>query len=395
VRVLFLTCHLPYPPVSGGRLRELELLRRLGPEVVVHLCAVSKTFEQDRAAADRLHGSCESVAVFEASPGADDLPAQLRRHCSPGATAYVRSLLDEVDLVHVEGFYLLHHVPDPAPVPLLLVGQNVEYSLWAQRVGIGEGGPQQREAFREFRETRAAELRAWRRADCCAAVTAEDRAAILRVAPELDVRIVPDGIDHLARPPAQSGEPRPELVFVGNFAYHPNADAALWFCREILPRVRERVPEVRALLVGNAPPPEVLDLGCEHVEVTGRVHSVEGYLDRAAVAVSPLRVGGGIKVKMLEALSRGKAIVSTSVGVQGLGEDAHRSIGVADDAGPFAAACARLLLDHEERKRLERRALAFAATLPTWDNAAASLLDCYRELTVSRTLADAEGAELR
>ena len=113
------------------------------------------------------------------------------------------------------------------------------------------------------------------------------------------------------------------------------------------------------------------------------------------MAVTPLRVGGGIKVKMLEALSRGKAIVSTSVGVQGLGEDAHRSIEVADDAGSFAAACARLLLDHEERKPLERRALAFAATLPTWDDAAASLLDCYRELTVTRTLADAEGAELR
>ena len=147
-------------------------------------------------------------------------------------------------------------------------------------MAIAEGGPQQREAFREFRETRSAELRAWRRADRCAAVTEEDRAAILRMAPELDVRIVPDGIDHLAQPPAQTGEPRPELVFVGNFAYHPNADAALWFCREILPRVRERVPEVRALLVGNEPPPEVLDLCCGHVEVPGRVRSVERYLDR-------------------------------------------------------------------------------------------------------------------
>src|SRR3954469_24976338 len=80
LRVLFLTCHLPYPPVSGGRLRELELLRRLTPEVEIHLCAVSKTYEDDLAAADRLKGICASVAVFPAISGPDELPPQVRRH---------------------------------------------------------------------------------------------------------------------------------------------------------------------------------------------------------------------------------------------------------------------------------------------------------------------------
>lgn len=395
MRVLFLTCHLPYPAVSGGRLRELELLRRLGDEADVHLCAVSKTYAEDVAAAEHLGDLCASVAVFEAHAGGDHLPAQLRRHCSEEATAHVRRLLDDVDLVHVEGFYLLHHLPHPAPVPVLLVEQNVEYSLWEQRVAIADGGVCQRDAFREFRETRACEVRAWRRADLCAAVTGDDRAAMLRVAPELRVRVVPDGVDHLAAPFEQRAEPRQELVFVGNFAYQPNADAALWFCSEILPQVRERVPGVRALLVGNDPPREVLELACEHVEVTGRVRKVERYLDRAAVVVSPLRVGGGIKVKVLEALHRGKAIVSTSVGVQGLGAGVGRSVEVADDPDRFADACARLLLDAPARQSLERRARAFAATLPTWDEAAARLLDCYRELALAGALADAEGAELR
>jgi glycosyltransferase involved in cell wall biosynthesis len=124
--------------------------------------------------------------------------------------------------------------------------------------------------------------------------------------------VVPDAVDHLGSAPLDAVAPRPELVFVANFAYQPNVDAAFWLCREIFPRVREQVPEARALLVGNGPPQELQALACEHIFVTGRVPSVAPSLDRAAVVVCPLRVGGGIKVKMLEALCRGKAIVASS-----------------------------------------------------------------------------------
>jgi glycosyltransferase involved in cell wall biosynthesis len=354
--------------------------------VEIHLCAVSKTYEEDLAAADRLKSLCASVAVFPAICGAGELPPQIRRHCSPDASENVYSLLrdDSVDLIHVEGFYLLGHVPEPSPVPVLLVEQNVEYSLWEQRVALAEGAAVQRRSFRDFRETREHEVEAWLRATLCAAVTEDDRRTMLQVAPKLDVRVVPDGLDHLGSPPANLLEPQPDLVFVANFAYQPNADAALWFCREILPRVREQVPEARAFLVGNGPPRKVQALACDHVCVTGRVRSVAPYLDRAAVVVSPLRIGGGIKVKVLEALCRGKAIVSTSVGVQGLGPGARDSIEVADDAGAFAAGCSLLLRDRAARRKLERRARIFGGTLPTWDEATESLLACYRELVLTR-----------
>jgi glycosyltransferase involved in cell wall biosynthesis len=354
--------------------------------VEIHLCVVSKTYEEDLAAAGRLKGVCARVAVFPATPGAGELPPQVRRHCSPDASEHVYTLLrdDSVDLIHVEGFYLLGHVPEPSPVPVLLVEQNIEYCLWEQRVAFAEGAAAQRRSFRDFRETRAYELEAWRRATLCAAVTDDDRRTMLQVAPQLDVRVAPDGLDHLGSPPANLLEPQPELVFVANFAYQPNADAAHWFCREILPRVRERVPDARAFLVGNGPPQEVQALACDQVCVTGRVRSVAPYLDRAAVVVSPLRIGGGIKVKVLEALSRGKAIVSTSVGVQGLGAGARRCIEVVDDAGAFAAGCSLLLSDRAPRRELEHRALVFGATLPTWDEGAESLLACYRELALTR-----------
>jgi glycosyltransferase involved in cell wall biosynthesis len=119
----------------------------------------------------------------------------------------------------------------------------------------------------------------------------------------------------------------------------------------------------------------VLALAGDGVEVTGRVPSVEPHLDEAAVVVAPLRVGGGVKVKVLEALSRGKAVVSTSVGVQGLTQSPAV---VADEPAAFATAVADLLADPAARDRREQAALRYARSLPTWDDAARALLGCYR-----------------
>src|SRR3954451_5669514 len=138
LEALFLTCHLPYPPVSGGRLREFELLRRISSAVDVHLCAVSKTYEADLAVASGLDDICASVTVLPAANANGSPPAQVLRHRCPDAARHVGSLLrnGEIDVLHVEGFYLMQHVPALTPAPVVLVEQNVEYSLWAQRLAL-------------------------------------------------------------------------------------------------------------------------------------------------------------------------------------------------------------------------------------------------------------------
>ena len=390
MRVLFLTCHLPFPPVSGGRLREYQLLTRVGRDVDVHVCAVSKTYDEDVRAAPALRGACTSVAVFPAA-GARQCDrdgggaAQVSSHRSRDASRYVEETLASgwFDVVHVEGFYLAQHVPQAFSTPMLVVEQNVEYELWRQRMQHAVGEAERRALFLQYRLTRAEEARVWRRATLCATVTDEDRRTVRRVAPQLDVRVVPDGIDHLAPPsPATEADGRTVLM-VGNFGYHPSADAAVWFCSEILPELTRRVPDVRVLLVGTDPPPEVRALARGRVVVTGRVRQVEPYLDRAAVVVCPLRIGGGVKVKVLEGLRRGKAIVTTRLGVQGLGVAAADAVAIADDPGAFADAVARLLEEPRRRRALGRAAKAFAATLPTWDDAAEALVGAYRELTAA------------
>lgn len=386
LRVLFLTCHLPYPPVSGGRRREFELLRRIGDRVDVSVCAISKTYEEDRENAAALSGYCSGVRVVPAEPDrpGDAAPFQVLRHRS----RHVRPTLEDAayDVIHVEGFYLMQHLRDIRPRPTVLVEQNIEYQLWEQRAAHARGAVAWRHR-REAERTRVAEQDAWTRADVVAALTEEDR-TVIRGSGIPHVPLVPDGV---ARPDpgvAPTESERPVVTYVGNFAYEPNVDAAQYFVRRVLPRIVREVPDIHVMLVGNAPPAAVRALAGRRVTVTGRVPDVGEYLRAARVVVCPLRIGGGVKVKMLEALAHGKAIVSTSVGTQGLGAGVRDALVEADEPAAMAAEITTLLRDPQRRHALEAAAGAHAATLPTWDDAAAALLDCYDHAVSGRQRLD-------
>jgi glycosyltransferase involved in cell wall biosynthesis len=295
---------------------------------------------------------------------------------------------DPVDVVHVEGFYLMQHVPGWSPAPVVLAEQNVEYDLERQRAGAVEVDDRLA-VLAACLDIRRAEVETWQRAARLVAVTPEDRDMIGDAAPGAQVQVVPDGADHLA---ARSEDPtatsvarpsEPLLALVANFAYAPNVDAAVYLVEVILAQIRARVPDAHLWLVGNDPPPEVRALAGDRIRVTGRVPDVVGYLDAADVVLCPLRIGGGIKVKAIEALRRGKASVTTAVGAQGLPSAARAAIRVANDPAAFAAAAADLLIDGDRRRELERRAMRAAAELPTWDEAAAGLAGIYDELVAA------------
>jgi glycosyltransferase involved in cell wall biosynthesis len=372
-RVLFLTCHLPYPPLSGGRLRELELLKRLVKRFQVEVCAVTKTLADDVRHAATVEQLGAAVTLFAAEPAECDerVPQQVQRHRSAAVAAYLAHAVEGFDLVHLEGFYLMDLLPDPCPVPTVLVEQNIEHRLWLQRAEWTRNSTRM-EHLREFARTRHAERRAWGSATRCAVLTEDDQQVVAALEPSVDVTLVPDGVDHIAAVSPRGPSGPPSLVLVGNFSYEPNVDAARFLCDEILPLVTEVVPEARLTLVGNSGPPELARLAGPHVTLTGTVPEVEPYLDEAHVVVVPLRVGGGVKVKVLDALRRGKAIVTTSVGAQGLaGVDA--CVRREDQPDRFAQALVEVLTQPQERRRLERAAQEFSATLPTWDESAAKL----------------------
>jgi glycosyltransferase involved in cell wall biosynthesis len=214
----------------------------------------------------------------------------------------------------------------------------------------------------DWRRWRRFQRRAWMRFDLVQVFSRRDAEAIASLAPEAAARVRVDPFG-LVLPPAAdpAREEAGTILFVGAFHHPPNRDAALWLAREILPAVRERAPAARLRIVGSAPPPEVLALAGDGVEVVADAPSVVPHLEAAAVVMAPVRTGGGMRMKVLQAMAAGKAVVTTTRGTEGYtGFGEEPPLAVADGEAEIAAATASLLSDDSERRRLGQRAREFA-----------------------------------
>ena len=397
MRILFLTAHLPFPPFSGGRRREFELISRLGKDFEIHLCSITKTWETDRMYISNLLCSCASVnlfkAVFNDNKQYAIYPNQIKRHTSEEASSYISFLLKNkpFDVVHVEGYYLMQHLPMKPDIPVILVEHNIECLLNLQRFKLATIQQDKSYYWQEYVYTLKWERTFWKRATKCVTLTTEDESNMRQLEPHVDIRTIPNGIDHrkMIDEAASSNICKnsivsakcPSILFVGNFLYEPNIDAALYFSQLIFPLILKDVPNAKLHLVGNAPPPEVSSLTLnKQIKVSGYVDSLTNFYKDADVVVCPLRIGGGVKVKVLEALNAGKAIVSTSIGAQGLNLSTYPSLTVADEVADFAEKVVRFLLDPQKRYRQEQQALAYASILPTWDQATEAFVQCYKEI---------------
>jgi glycosyltransferase involved in cell wall biosynthesis len=202
----------------------------------------------------------------------------------------------------------------------------------------------------------------WRRFAMLQVYCEGDAAAVRQLAPELAgrIRVNPYG---MVLPPAldPAGERPGTILFAGTFAHLPNRDAARWLAAEIMPVVRSRQPGARLRLVGSAPPREVLDLAGPDIEVIADAPSMQPHLEAAAVVLAPVRSGGGMRMKVLEAMARQKAVVTTPLGSEGFRSlDPEPPFVVAEDAEAIGAATAALLASDHERQELARRARDFA-----------------------------------
>ena len=269
----------------------------------------------------------------------------------------------------------------PAGVPAVLTEHEAiraPASDWA-------GGPLHERPLRalhaaDWRRVSNLLTQTWRRFDLLQVFTAGDAAEIRSRSPEVGdkVRINPYAIE-LPRPVARGAEVPDLVLFTGTFTHLPNRDAARWLAAEIIPALRARRPEARLRIVGSAPPPEVLGLAGPAVEVIGDAPSLDPHLAAASVVVAPVRTGGGMRMKVLEALALGKAVATTSRGAEGFTEFGVPPLRIADDADGLAAAIATLLGDEAGRRELGGEAQAFAArhySPPAWGE---RLLAIYNE----------------
>jgi glycosyltransferase involved in cell wall biosynthesis len=216
--------------------------------------------------------------------------------------------------------------------------------------------------------------------DAIIAFTEADQKSISKTAGHTPIHIISPGTIVPEYPLDPLGSSPPGLLFIGNFLHPPNADAAKRLVESIFPSVRRWFPEARLFIVGEKPPAD-LSLGHgENIIVTGRVPDVTPYLDEAALFVAPLHLGGGLRIKVLESLAAGKAVVTTSRAAEGLDIEDGQQLAMAQTDPEFVARIVDLLQNPEKRLAMAKRARAWACQHITWEHAIAKYEILYREL---------------
>ena len=404
MRILWLKSDLLVPLDTGGRLRTWHLLRHLGKRHDITYLAFSDPHQPATDVA-RMQEVCTDVsAIPRAEPLkgswrfyvdvakhlADPLPYAVGKYRSRAFARRLRGLLRErtFDLIVCDFLFPAVNLPRALPCPAVVFTHNVESEIWRRHAETKTSALGRFLYGMQYRRMLRYEHRTLARFDGVLAVSEADRQTFRRLYPEAirqPVHIVPTGVDTEYFTPATRPTPPTSrsLVFTGSMDWLPNEDAMLFFCRETLPLIRREEPDVTLSIVGRAPTPAVAALGRQPgVIVTGRVDDVRPYVRDAVVYIVPLRIGGGTRLKIFEAMAMAKAVVSTGVGAEGLPVTHGEHVWLADDPRAFARAVVRLLRDADHRRRLEEAARALVLERYDWSAVAGALeraLHAFRE----------------
>lgn len=403
MHILLLTPALPYPPHQGGALRNFGILR--GLRAAGHRITLF-SFSDQPGDSTPLPVLCDRVVTVKPPARSTarrlrDLvlsghPDLARRLETPESRDALARLLGETrfDVIQFEGLEMAIYLPlarqlQPA-AKLIYDAHNAEYAL--QRViARVETKNRKRLPAAVYSQIQAARIFNFERHICGAAdgviaVSDEDAAALRGFRPAGKIHVLPNGIfvDDYTLPPQRRLELGEHvLVFTGKMDYRPNVDAMLWFVDDILPLIHASAPNARLYIVGQKPHGSLEALRSrDHIELTGWVAEVQPFLHAAGVYVAPLRMGSGTRLKILEAMAAGCAVVATSTATAGLRDEAREFIWIADTERDFADAVIRLLNDPAERARRGAEARAVVKQHYDWSALTPCLLNIYKDIGV-------------
>jgi len=401
VRVLFLSQIVPYPPHGGVLQRGYHILRELGAMVRVHLLAFvhpdqlpTRALREESQQA--LSQFCERVEYFPlwakrsrahravalGLSACSTRPFSVVAHRS---AAFQRAVTESLrvggyDLVHVDTLALAQFLGSAPRIPTVLTHHNVESLLMERRAEVERRAMPRRFLQHDARKLRAFESVAAHLVDVNVMVSSNDERSLRGMVPAARTAVVPNGVDIGYFTPDGAAE-APALIYTGGMNMFANRDAVLFFLREVWPLVTAEDPEVRFYAVGQDPPPALREMAARdpRVVVTGYVPDIRPLVRQAAVYVVPLRVGGGTRLKVLDAMAMGKAMVSTTIGCEGIEAQPDEHLIVADAPATFARATLKLLGDRHARCRLGHAARRLVETRYSWPVIIEHLLDAYRQ----------------
>ena len=393
-RILALTSRLPFPPREGHQLRAWHLLKAMASRHQVTLASFVRE-DDDPSEAEPLRRMLQGVHLFpipgERSPLAlgrallrgtlGTGPFLAAKYSSAPFRRRLAELARDADLVHFDMLPLMAHADCvPAGIPVALNAHNVEHRLLARRAEIEPHRLRRRFLSAQVEKLRAFEAAACARADQVLACSEPDAAALRELAPGTPVGVVANGVDLHANRPDATPSIRPQLVFVGQMGWFPNRDGVDWFLRDVFPRILHACPSAEFVLVGKHDGMEIPADVASRVRLAGFVPDLRPLVHAAAVYVVPLRAGSGTRLKVLEAMALGKAIVSTTVGSEGIALEHGKSVLFADEPQAFADAAVELLRSPAEVARLGLAARALAEQRYGWNAIGDGLMACYDRL---------------
>jgi sugar transferase (PEP-CTERM/EpsH1 system associated) len=395
MRILWLKSDLLLPLDKGGKLRTWHLLRHLAQRHEITYLAFA---EPGTPAAD-VDGMTEVAAHVETIPRAepakgtarfyadaalhlaDPLPYAVGKYRSRAFRRRLNDLLagKAFDLIVCDFLVPAVNLPTRLPCPAVIFTHNVESEIWRRHAEM-KTGVNKRLYGAQYRRMLRFEGGTLARFDGVLAVSEVDRDSFARLYPgaiKSPVHVVQTGVDtDYFRPiSTQHSALGNGLVFTGSMDWLPNEDAMLYFCRDVLPIIDAEEPATTVTIVGRAPTPAVRKLADDHanVRVTGRVDDVRPYMHEAAVYIVPLRIGGGTRLKIFEAMAMGKAVVSTTVGAEGLPVVDGTHVAIADRPDAFAHAVVALMRDPVRRAALESAARTLVIERYDWSAVAGDL----------------------
>ncbi|MDH7602674.1 MAG: glycosyltransferase [Armatimonadota bacterium] len=393
MRILFIT---PYVP-SRIRVRPFQTIKELAKRHEVHVVALDESDGTSTVGLDEIRNSAADVVIVPHSKTkglaqalvALPLPIPLSAaYCwSRQARTAVSQKISNAgfDLIHIEHLRAAHFAPSGRGVATVFDAVDCLTGLFRQ-MARSKKNPLARAVMRlEAAKLAYYEPRILRRFDRVVATSDSERTALMTLNPSVRVEVVPNGVDtDYFSPKAERKVPR-RIIFSGKMSYSPNAQAAIWFAREVFPRVRAEWHDAEFVIAGSNPPDEVKMLSAvPGIRVTGYLEDLRPELDAASVAVAPMQTAVGIQNKVLEAMSMALPVVASSLAVRPIGRDAPGII-EANTPEEAAAALGRLFRSPEEITRLGLEGREFVKKFFSWPAAVEKLEAIYNEALARRS----------
>lgn len=402
LRILVLDEEFPYPVNTGKRTRSFNLYRRLSKRFRIRYLAFGHS-NSDSADAMRVEG-IEPVAVstqLQRKEGVkfylrllenllSPLPYIVTSHYSKDFEDAVQANVEQFQphLVLCEWTPYAIYVRSLARTRKLLSTHNIEADIWKRYFDNEPNSLRKWYIGEQWRKVIRFEEQCFGWLDAALAVSELDRLRLNELSPDLETKVVPNGVDLEYFAPTPQPLRRDRIVFTGSMDWRPNQDAARYFASDILPLLNAKTPQIRCTFVGRSPPDDVRSLGSiAGMEITGTVADVRPYIEEASVYVVPLRIGGGTRLKILEALAMGRAVVSTTVGAEGLDLVDGKHILLADDPSAFAERVHQLLQDPVRCQELGAAGRELVEQRYGWDALANCLADFIADLADPRAAA--------